>query len=179
MAQRNASIWAGMSRASRITGPPGGGRACGADGVASQDGAERRSAHVMQAGAASPPGPGRRQCGHVRPGTSAGEGSGRARCQRAGWRHRPEASRRHRPRLPAPAPVPQHDVQRLPAAPPGGKRPARPMDDSAAPGRVARRPCCSLSGRGCWCGRRNCRCRRRPADSGGTRAYPRRRQTGR
>lgn len=38
--------------------------------------------------------PGRRQRGgDVQWGTSAGERSGRARCRRAGWRHRPEASR--------------------------------------------------------------------------------------
>lgn len=51
MAKRNAIIRAGTSRTSRITGPPGGWSACGADGAAFQDGAEWRSAHVMRGGA--------------------------------------------------------------------------------------------------------------------------------
>jgi hypothetical protein len=48
MPKRSAIIRAGTSRASKTTGPPEGWSACAADGAASQDGAEWRSAHVVQ-----------------------------------------------------------------------------------------------------------------------------------
>jgi hypothetical protein len=48
MPKRSAIIRAGTNRASKTTGPPERWSACAADGAASQDGAEWRSAHVVQ-----------------------------------------------------------------------------------------------------------------------------------